>query len=220
MTRHPSTSAALLFGVVLTAASSGCATTPSPAPAVTVPAPLPAAPTSPATVEPTVEPTAAASAFTPTPVPAGRTGVPAGGLPPASTLTSPDPDVVAVAALTAYYRTDTALDLGLADTHRRALPWTTGRLAAGIRGDRAVTGPGAAWTTLAAHHGYTAVTVARAYDGGAPTDTKTVVHREFTVTTRPCGGDRWIAPPVTYTDFVTLNRTPSGWRIVALDDNQ
>ncbi len=215
MTRHPAT-AGVLLGVVLAATASGCAPTPSHAPAVTVPATLPATPTIPATVEPT----ATASAFAPTPVPTGRPGVPAGGLPPAPTLTSPDPDVVAVVALTAYYRADTALDLGPTDTHRRALPWTTGQLAAGIRGDRPVTGPGAAWSALAAHHGYTTVTVTRAYDDGAPTDTSATVYRQFTVTATPRGRDGWSGSPATHTDYLTLTRTGSGWRIAALRDQQ
>ncbi len=212
MTRHPATPAVLL-GVVLAATASGCAPTPSSAPAVTVPATLSAAPTSPATVGPT----ATASPFAPTPVPTGRPGIPAGGLPPASTLTSPDPDVVAAAGLTAYYRADTNLDLGPADTHRRALPWTTGQLSAGIRGDRPVAGPGATWAALAAHHGYTTVTVTPAYDG-APTDTRTVVYRQFTVTTTPRGRDGWTGPPVTQVDYLTVTQTGRGWRIDELED--
>jgi len=215
MTRHPGTAAAVLLCVVLAAAATGCAPTSRPVPAVTVPATVPATPT-----RATIEPTATASAFTPTPVPTGRAGIPAGGLPPASTLTSPNPDVVAEAGLTAYYRADTNLDLGPADTHRRALPWTTGQLAAGIRGDRPVTGPGAAWTTLATHHGYTTVTVIRAYDDGAPTDTQATAYRQFSVTTTPHGRDSWTGPPLTHTDYLTLTRTASGWRVGGLQDDQ
>jgi len=216
MNRHPATPAAVLLGVVVAAATSGCAPTASPEPSATVPATLTVTPTGSAAAAPT----ATARAFTPTPVPTGRVGTPAGGLPPASTLTSADPDVVAVAALTAYCRADTALDLGPADTHRRALPWTTGQLAAGIRGDRPVTGPGADWTTLATHHGYTTVTVIRAYDDGAPTDTRTAVYRQFTVTTTPHGRDGWTGPPLTHTDYLTLTRTASGWRVGGLQDDQ
>ncbi len=216
MNRHPATPAAVLIGVVLAAAASGCAPTPSPAPAATVPATLPAAPTRASTAASTVT----AEPFTPTAVPTGRAGIPADGLPPATTLTSSDPDVVATAGLTAYYRADTALDLGPADTHRRALPWTTGQLAAGIRGDRPVTGPGADWTTLATHHGYAAVTVARAYDDGAPTDTRNTVYREFTVTTRPRGRDGWTGAALTYTGFLTLARNGGGWRITTLRDDR
>jgi len=102
-----------------------------------VPATLPAAPARKATPGPT----AMARPFAPAPVRIGRAGTPTGGLPATSTLTSADPDVAAAAGLTAYYRADTALDLGPTDTHRRALPWTTGQLAAGIRSDRPVTGP-------------------------------------------------------------------------------
>jgi len=212
MTRHPAQAAAVLIGVVLAAMTSGCAPASSPAPAVTVPATLPTTPTDSATVGPT----ATASAFTPTPVPTGRTGIPAGGLPPTSTLTSADPDVVAVAGLTAYYRADTALDLGPADTHRRALFWTTGQLAAGIGGDRPVTGPGAVWAALAAHYGYTTVTVTRAYDDGAPTDTSGTVSRQFIVTVTSRGRDHWTGPVVTWTDYLTLLRSAEGWRIEAL----
>jgi len=216
MTHRPTTPATVLIGIVLVAATSGCAPTASPAPAATVPATMSSAPTDPARSAPTTT----AMPFTPTPVPTGRAGTPAAGLSPTSTLTSSDPDVVVAAGLTAYYRADTAMDLGPADTHRRALPWTTGQLAAGIRGDRPVTGPGAAWTALAAHHGYTTVTVTRADDDGAPTDTRTDVYRQFTVTTTPHGRDRWTGPPVAHTDFLTLTRTGSGWRITALQDEQ
>lgn len=143
-----------VVGVVLAAAVSGCALTSGQTAPATVPANLPAADTGATTPGPTVT----ARPFTPTPLPTGRNGIPAGGLPPTSTLSSPDPDVVAAAALTAYNRADTALDLGPADTHRRALPWTTGQLATGIRDDRRVTAPGATWTALAVHRGYTAAT--------------------------------------------------------------
>jgi len=125
------------------------------------------------------------------------------------TLTTADPDLVATAALTAYYQADTALDLGPADTHRRALPWTTGQLATGIRRDRPVTGPGAPWTALADHHGYTTVTITRAYDDGAPTDTRA-----------PCIDSSPLRAHDTQTDFLTLTRTRSGWRITALQDQQ
>jgi len=121
---------------------------------------------------------------------------------------------------TAYDRADTALDLGPADTHRRAPPWTTGQLAAGIRDGRPVTGPGAAWTRLTAHHGYTTVTVARAHDHSAPTDTRGVVHRQVTVTTTTPSGvtDGPGHPSPTPTRDPT--RTGSGWRIAALQDHQ
>ncbi len=216
MTRPPARYAAVLIGIAVAVTAGGCAPTASREPSATVPATLPATPAGPAAAAPT----ATARPFAPTLVPTGRAGTPAGGLPPTSTLTSADPDVIAAAGLTAYYRADTALDLGPADTHRRALPWTTGQLAAGIRGDRPVTGPGAVWTTLAAHHGYTVVTVTRAYDDGAPTDTEAVVYRQFVVTTTPRGRDRWTGSPVTHTDYVTLTRTGSGWRIAALQDEQ
>jgi len=216
MSRSPARSGAVLIGVVVVATASGCAPAPSPAPTVTIPATVPAAPTGPATPGQTIT----ARSFVPAPVRIGRAGIPAGGLPPTSTLTSEDPDVVAAAGLTAYYRADTALDLGPADTHRRALPWTTGQLNAGIRSDRPVTGPGATWTALAAHHGYTTVTVTRAYDDGAPTDTRTAVYRQFTATSTPRGRDRWTGAPLTHTDFLTLTRTGSGWRIAALQDDQ
>jgi len=216
MTRHPATAAAVLIGVALAATASGCAPAASPSTTATVPATVPATPMTPATPGPTTT----ARPFAPTPVRIGRAGVPAGGLPPASTLTNADPDVVAAAGLTAYYRADTDLDLGPADTHRRALPWTTGQLATGIRDDQPVTGPGAAWTTLAAHHGYTTVIVTRAYDDGAPTDTRARVYRQFTVTSTPHGRDNWTGPVVTHTNYLTLTRAHSGWRITALQDDQ
>lgn len=174
---HPRRSGAVLLSVVLTATASACAPIPNPAPVVSIPATLPMTPTSPDTVGPT----ATATPFAPTPVPTGRTGTPAGGMPPALTLASGDPDVVAAAGLTAYYRADTALDLGPADTHRRALPWTTGQLAGDIRGDRPVTGPDATWTcsgrTPRLHHPHRHPRLRRWRPYRHPDDGVLAVHR-------------------------------------------
>ncbi len=198
--------------VALAAVVGGCADHSNQSrPTVTVPATL-------AAQSPT--PTSPARAFTPAPIPTGRPGMPAGGLPPPSTITSSDPDVAAVAALTAYYGADTALDLSPADTHRRALPWTTGQLAAAITADRPIAAPGATWNTWAAHRAYTTVTATRAYDDGAPAETPTTAYRQYVITVTLHGRDRWTGPAVGHTDFLVLHRTGNGWRITNLAENR
>jgi len=64
--------------------------------------------------------------------------------------------------------------------------------------------------------GYTTVTVVRHYDDGAPTDTTTAVHRQFTVTVTRHGRDIWTGSTIVYTDFITITQTGEGWRITAL----
>lgn len=214
MTRRPATSAAVLIGVVVAAAGTGCAPA---AGAACRHGPRHRARDTDGPGH--VSTDGHGQALRCDGGPTGRAGTPAGGLPPTSTLTSADSDVVAAARLTGYYRADTALDFGPAGIHRRALPWTTGQLAAGIRGDRPVAEPGAAWTALAAHHGYTTVTVARAYNDGAPADTVSTAFRQFVVTVPSHGRAHWTGPPVTHTDFLVLRRTTGGWRIADLADN-
>jgi len=70
----------------------------------------------------------------------------AAALPQAATLTSPDPGVVAVAALTVAYSADTVTDTSPLDAQRRALPWFGGGYAAALRAANDVAAePGAAW---------------------------------------------------------------------------
>lgn len=157
---------------------------------------------------------------TPQAIPTGRRGVPGGGLPPTATLTDPSPDVVGAAGLRAYYGSDTALDVSPVDAARRALPWTTGQLTDATRDYHPVAGPGAVWNGWAAHRAYVTVDPARAYDDGAPADTASTAYREYVLTLTPHGRDRWVGPTVTYTTFLTLTKTPAGWRIATLEQHR
>lgn len=213
--RHRATRAvALVWAAALTAATvTGCGARETGESAPTVPATPPPAAGATLTAQATPAPTVVQASLPP-----GQPGTPAGGLPGSRTLTSRDPDVVAVAGLTAYYSADTAIDRSPADPQRRALPWTAGQLAAGIAAYRPVAAPGATWNSWAAHRAHTTVTATRAYDDGAPADTASTAYRQFVVTITPHGRDHWTGPPVTHTDFVLMRRTSSGWRIADLTE--
>lgn len=207
--------AAAAVGLAAVGLLTGCAgQTPDP-PATPVPT---IAPTTAPTVTRTAAP-AAVSAATAVPLPRGAAGAPAGGLPAGATLTSPDPDTAAAAALTVYYGADTTLDTTPADASRRALPWLTGQLAAATRAYQPRAAPGAVWNAWAAHHAHLKVRVTRAYDDGGPAGTPTRVYRQELVTLTPRGRDGWAGTPVTWTDFLTLTRPTAagGWRIATLE---
>jgi len=109
-----------------------------------------------------------AAAASTSPYPRGRAGLPAGGLPAPTTRTSPDPLVVAAAALRVFYGSDTTLDTEPIDAEKRALPWLGGSFAAAVAAAQIVAPPGAVWNGWAAHRAHLVVTVARGYDDGAP----------------------------------------------------
>lgn len=150
----------------------------------------------------------------PAPTPQGR----AVGLPDAATRTSPDPGVVAVAGLIVAYSADTATDTSPLDAQRCALPWFGGGYAAAIGAADPPTGPGAAWTTWAAHHARLIVQIATAADDH-PADTATTADRQYLLTQTPTAPG-WTAPPVTVAVYVGLTRTPDGrWQIIELDQH-
>ncbi len=207
----------LAWLAVTVVAAAGCAgqtplTAASSAPAGTPPAGTPG---SRPTVTSTARPTQ--SAFTPRPLPtypAGRAGTPAGGIPPATTLTSPDPDVVARAALTATWTSDTALDTSPADAARRALPWLGGALARTVAAAARPIAPGATWNTWAAHHAHTVVVVAPVSDEHPP-DTASTADREYLLTVTPVGPG-WHGTPAIAVVNLQLTRTGHSWRVTQL----
>ena len=182
---------------------------------------------SPATVSPaaaadprvSLDPGAAAST---TPYPHGRAGVPAGGLPPASTRTSPDPLVVAAAALRVFYGCDTTLDTEPTDAEKRAVPWLGGPFAAAVASAQIVAAPGAVWNAWAAHRAHLVVSLARGYDDGAPPTTPTAAYEQWVVTQTPVGtrpgGGRWVGAPVQAVVLVTLTRTGGRWQLTRLHE--
>jgi len=127
--------------------------------------------------------------------------VPGVSLPPAATQTNPDPDVVADAALTAAYGSDTRTDISPLDAQRRALAWLGGGYAAAVRATSPSSAPGAVWNTTADDH---------------PADTATTAERQYTVTQTPVGPG-WTGSSVTVDTYVELTRTPTGrWQVTQL----
>jgi len=183
----------------------------------------PAAPTAAAQVQPgagasgTVRPITGAPAAPASNLEASTRPNPAAGLPGTATLTSPDPGVVAVAALTVAYRADTVTDTGPLDAQRRALPWFGGGYAAALRAaDDAAAGPGAAWNRWSAHRAQLVVHVAPAADDH-PADTATTADRQYLLTQTPTA-PAWTGPAVTVAVYVGLTRTPGGrWQVTELD---
>jgi hypothetical protein len=206
---------------VLTLALTGCglhspaagtsAPSTSPPPAVTAPVT-----TAPVTATPTVDPSAV---FAVTPRAGGSNGVPAGGLPPASTRTSPNPAVVAAAAVRATLSSDTTLDSGPVDAEKRALPWLGGCLAAQVALAAPVAAPGAQWNLWAAHRAHTVVHIAPT-DDTRPSDTSTTAYGQWVVTQTPVGDAGWTGPPVQTVVYTITTRTPPDgrWAVTTLQE--
>jgi len=166
-----------------------------------------------------LNPPAAAST---TPYPRGRAGTPFGGLPAASTRTSPDPDVVTTAALRVLFGSDTTLDAQPMDAEKRALPWLGGPFAAAIRSAAIVAAPGAVWNGWAAHRAHLVVAVARGYTDGARADTPTAVYRQWTVAQTPVGirsgGARWTGTPVRTVIYTITTRADGRWAVTTVQE--
>lgn len=184
--------------------------TPDPSTAATAQAPTPA-------LRWSLDPAAAAST---SPYPHGRVRVPAGGLPAASTRTSPDPLVVAAAALRVMYGSDTTLDTQPMDAEKRAQPWLGGGFAAAVAAAHIVAAPGAVWNAWAAHRAHFVVTLARGYDDGAPATTATAAYQQWVITQTPVGtgpgGTRWTGTPVQTVVLIQLTRTAGRWQLTRL----
>ena len=198
---------------------------PGPSSSSTSSTPAPAAPgvtASPATTPAAAPAPAPITVVSTSPYPHGRAGVPAGGLPAVSTRTSPDPDVVAAAALRVLFTSDTALDTEPMDAEKRAMPWLGGGFAAAVRAAAIAAAPGAVWNGWAAHRAHLVVTVVRGWDDGAPVDTATVVHRQWLVTQTPVGiatgGARWVGSPVRTVVYTTTTRLGGRWAVTTLKE--
>jgi hypothetical protein len=149
------------------------------------------------------------------PLPAGAAGTPKAGLP--TGVDDQDATAVAVAAVTTDWIFDTTLDVSQADAQRRSQRWLTPAYAAQIAAAAQVAAPGADWTAMAAHHGYTTVALTRAYDDPTP-DSPTDVWREFTVTVTEHGRDGWSGPVQHVVQYAHLTRSDarSPWRVAEM----
>lgn len=176
-----------LTSALVLAAAAGCAPV-SPRPAGPLPSP-PAGPT------PVTGPSA------PTPPPQ-----------PAASVDRRDPDAVAVAALTALYSYDTTVDRRPADAARRARPWLSASFRSSITSLPPQSGPGATWSTWAAHRAIVHTTVTPGSDA-RPDNLATRTYRQYLVTLTPRGRDGWRGPARRITVFLALDRTTTGWAV-------
>lgn len=230
-TRRRAAAVRTVAAAVAAVLAGGCATHTEPAahqaPAATagstgpaVPGGSPATTTGAPTVVPSGRPEPGSTAvYSVAPLPTGTAGTPRGSVPDTRTLRSASPDVVAAAGLSAYYSWRPAQgDTTRADAARRALPWLTGQLEQATRDYQPHAAPGADWNSWAAHHATLTVRVAPGADDGRPPDTATTAARQELVTITPTATG-WTGAPVQFVDYVTLTRTPRGWRISTLAQN-
>jgi hypothetical protein len=145
-------------------------------------------------------------------VPTGHADAPRGGS--LRDVDEQDPDAVADAVAAAMYTYDTRLDLSPADATRRARSLLSARMAAAVASPMPG-GGGAEWLDLAAHDGYTTVTVERVEEAGAPPDTMTEAYRQRRVRVTSHGADGWTRPARITHLFITLTRDSSTdpWRV-------
>jgi hypothetical protein len=145
-------------------------------------------------------------------VPTGKAGEPRGGT--LADVDEQDPDAVADAVAAAMHTYDTRLDLSPTDATRRARSLLSARMAAAVASPMPG-GGGADWLDLAAHDGYTTVTVERVEEAGAPPDTATEAYRQRRVRVTMHGDDGWTQPARLSHVFITLTRASSSdpWRV-------
>lgn len=139
-----------------------------------------------------------------------------GGLPPVPDAPPPavsaSPDQVAQAALEVMFAWYCDRDSGPAAATRRALASLAPPMSTDVLGAPPVAAPGAQWDLWASHR---AMLTPRVTPGNDPTppDTPTTAYRQYQVTQTVRGADGWVGPDQVTTVFVTLVRTPDGWRI-------
>lgn len=128
-------------------------------------------------------------------------------------VASASADQVAKAGLEVMFLWYCDRDTGPASATRRALAYLAEPMSRDVLAAPPVAAAGAQWDLWASH---SAVLTPRVTPGNdpAPPDTPTTVHRQYQVTQTVRGGDDgWVGPDQVTTVFVTLVRTPEGWRI-------
>lgn len=163
--------------------------------------------------------TTAASAVVPVPYPTPRPDTVGGSRPqpPAAAAPARDatPDTVAAAGLRVLYTWDTGSDSGPASAARRALALLSPPMSTDVLNAPPVAQPGAQWDQWARHAAVLTAAVTAGADDHPP-DTPDRVYRQYAITQTIRGADGWSAPAQQLTVFVTLERTPSGWRIATV----
>ena len=199
--------------VVLLGAAAGCSsgTQAEPAPASSTPyaAPIPA-PTS--AGAPSVAPTPAASAPA---MPTGAPGRPRGLA--STTVDTTSVDAVAMAFVATTFSYDSATDVSEFDAQVRSAVYATPTFAAELTTPLARTGS-ATFAMLAAHQGFTTVSLATNADDGQPADALRSAARSYTVTVTGQGTDGWSAKVDTTTVYVMLTRAGSTapWQVTSV----
>ncbi|CAI9411581.1 hypothetical protein [Aestuariimicrobium sp. T2.26MG-19.2B] len=114
---------------------------------------------------------------------------------------------------------DTALDATPSDAGRRATSLATPDMAEALRTAGTRAQPGAWWTEMASHRGYTTTQLHEGGLGEGPSDSPTLAQRAITVTATPHGAGGWTGsplPPVTL--IVTCGRGSADqpWKVSAM----
>lgn len=213
-------------GAVLVLAA-GCTTRapsqgPSPTPTPTATVVLDAQPGSPDPFTPLAVPSpSTAPTQVPSPsLPAGKDGVARGQIDPA-TVDRANPDAVATAFAATLVAVDTKIDNRPNDAAKRAATYATADLSAAMTASAPISNPGAEWTTLQSHQGWTRVnTSAPTTPPGVISDPATETWRTVTTVATPTGTDGWVGSVTKLTWRAKLTRTsPSGpWQVARFEE--
>lgn len=163
--------------------------------------------------------TPGAAAVGPLPYPTARPDT-VGGRSPAPQADPParaaTPETVAAAGLRVIYTWDTGRDSGPASAARSALAFLSPPMRTDVLNAPPVAQPGAQWDGWATHAAVLTATVTAGADDHPP-DTPNRVYRQYVITQTIHSADGWSAPPQQLAVFVTLDHTPSGWRIATVN---
>lgn len=163
-------------------------------------------------VAPSTDPERATGTPRRTPLPSGAAGTPRGrhDSPAAVVHDRRDAGQVAAAFAARLDLWDTAIDHRPNDAAKRAARLATAGFRHKMLDGAPVAAPGAHWTTLAQHHGWTTVTAQLGGLGEPPSDSPTGAWRVVTTTATPRGPHRWRGTPMTTTYAIQLVRTRPG----------
>lgn len=121
------------------------------------------------------------------------------------------PDAVATAFVVRLELLDTRLDRRPNDASRRAAAYATADLRRRMLAAEPIGSPGARWTGLVAHHGWTTVSTRSGGVGADPPTTATAAVRAVTPVPVDHGTDGWTSyPDSPGTYIVALHRTGEG----------
>lgn len=209
--------------VLLAGCSSGnpaAKTSSSPTPTATPVLVLDAQPGPPGRFTPVATARTSTARTVPSPsLPAGKKGVARGQIDPA-TVDRANPDSVATAFAVTLVAVDTKLDNRPNDAATRAATYATADLSAAMTASAPISAPGAEWTTIQSHQGWTRVTTSSPATLVAHADTPTEVWRAVTTVATPTGADGWVGSATKLTWTAQLTRTsPSGpWQVARFEE--